>query len=1138
MENLFWISLGIAIGALWVGLRSKSRPDAAWRQRERSARRPDTESPAEAQAEAPSTEDAERMSVQDAMERISTLAKEIREFWHKTNKPEEILEKPQFGEAVETFRAGVPVEERIRRAAGDPLVESMAAESLRTEAPIEDEEPELVRRVLQALENFAPWTQWFALRALGSRMKPADPLLGRLLSTIDGPEWSGISQRFLLECITQRLQAGERPDFVRNLTAIPLGTEDVERLFDQLDEPHRTTMLGELRAWRDAFVDMEYLRQVGKVWTRADTDGVIEHQALGGAVDLVEQAIAQRPQRSSLLVGNAGVGRTSATKAIARKLIDRGFTVFEAGHNELLAGMVYQGQLEGRLSELVERLAGKRVLWVVPGFHLLAWAGRHRYSPSGALDHLLPRIQSGEILVLGLTTPDAYERLVVSMPNCRSALEAVRMRPLDEARTLDVAQRWAEHHAVDDEPRASAATLREAWQLTQQFLQDRAAPGSVLQLLDTARKDQELDDAARPLESVDLIRTLSRLTGLPARILDEGESLDLDAMRRLFTRKVMGQPEAVECLVQRIAMIKAGVTDPTRPLGVFLFAGPTGTGKTEICKAVAEFLFGSAQRMIRIDMSELQSPDALDRLVGVPHEQETKALTDLVREQPFSLILLDEFEKAHARVWDLFLQVFDDGRLTDRRGNVADFRHTIIVMTSNLGAVVPTDTPLGFGGSREFDLGEVERTITRTFRREFLNRIDRVVLFRPLTRQIMRGILDKELSAARERRGLRNRPWAVEWDESAIEFLLDRGFTADLGARPLKRAIEEHVLAPLAQEIVTHQTPAGDQFLFVRSDGSRIAVEFVDPDANFEPEAAPATATTAPVSGAPTLESVALDPNASDVQIRHLRHSLEELRALVEGPDWRAARDVALEATGRPDFWQSPDRFRVLGDLEFRDRVARNLKSTIKLLLRPLPPRLVRKAALRAIMIRRACTALETGDIDDAVLVIESAANGDPDRELVDTLCGMYASWASDRELQCRTLTAERDGRDVHMAWLSISGFGALPSLRNEHGIHMLEVPDRVGFGRDKATVTVFAHTADPNDDDRVDARLRDACARARATPESTRVVRRYRREPSPLVRDAVWGYRSGRLDRVLEGDFDLLGDGTETTSSLAARSE
>ena len=237
-----------------------------------------------------------------------------------------------------------------------------------------------------------------------------------------------------------------------------------------------------------------------------------------------------------------------------------------------------------------------------------------------------------------------------------------------------------------------------------------------------------------------------------------------------------------------------------------------------------------------------------------------------VRKDPFAVVLLDEFEKAAAPIWDIFLQVFDDGRLTDRQGRTVDFRHAVIILTSNLGAT-RIGGRLGFvPGGTAFRADEVQKAVDRAFRREFLNRIDRVVVFRPFERAQMRALLDKELADAMARRGLRGRPWAIEIDDSAYEFIIEQGFSPELGARPLKRAIDRHLLAPLAAAIVGKAVPAGEQFLFVSAPaGTKIEVEFIDPDAE-EPDAAPAKLTIDERDDGHSLDlrTLALAPRSDD----------------------------------------------------------------------------------------------------------------------------------------------------------------------------------------------------------------------------------------------------------------------------------
>jgi ATP-dependent Clp protease ATP-binding subunit ClpC len=989
------------------------------------------------------------MTLQEDLEQVLEPLRSLPKRWRRA---EALLASEPFQQAVALLEPVADLEPYV--GSGDPLVQRVALETLARREP--DEETGLFLLDLQA----GPQTSIFLLRALDRHVKSG--LVSELLMRAS-PVWTKAPLEDLKALIERRgedVRLGDVP---------PDRLSALAHLVDALADVLPRKVVSEARARRAAQIAIEQLAPIGRTWigpaARRLAEGVVEDDAFARDLRALEAAVTTA--RPVLVVGEVGTGRTTRLRALGARLAEHGWGVFEAGAGEVNAGQTYIGELEQRVRFLAGALRGNRVLWIVPDFEQLLWTGTHRHSRTGLLDLVLAALEGAEIHIAGEIDPAAYERLLRARPAVRTAFEPLRVEPASEKATLALAT-------------GDRDVAREALALARQYLPG-ALPGALLSLLEATRRRVAGEPAI-----ADVLATVAERSGMPLRILDERERIDVGELREFFAKRVIGQPEAVECVVERVALIKAGLTDPTRPQAVLLFVGPTGTGKTEIAKALAEFLFGSPDRLIRLDCSEYQTPYSARRVLG-EGEPEDPSLVGRIRRQPFSVVLLDEVEKADPGVWDLFLQVFDDGRLSDPRGEPADFRHAVIVMTSNLGAKVATGG-VGFTPVTGFAEGSVTKAITRAFRPEFLNRIDRTVVFRPLSRPVMRDILASELEAVLIRRGLRGRDWAVEWDDSALEFLLAAGFTPDLGARPLKRAVERHFLTPLALAIASHDYPGGDQFLFVSAGAAGLEVTFVDPDA---PEPA------APAGAPATLRTLAREGGAGRAE---LAATFEAVRERVQADDWQGRKAALLARMGEPGFWDDESRFAVLGEVELRDRIEAGLRGAGSLLgrlsgSRP-PATLVRRAAQRLLLLDAALDALDAGEPSDAVLRVEASAAG---AEFAARVVSMYRAWARERGM---TFEIEAETLRPFKLRAAVGGFAALQILRPEAGLHVLEQPDGSGgFARRRVRVVVEPEDGAPR----------------------ARIVRRYRERPTPLVRDAVRGWRTGRLDLVLGGGFDLI---------------
>jgi ATP-dependent Clp protease ATP-binding subunit ClpC len=541
---------------------------------------------------------------------------------------------------------------------------------------------------------------------------------------------------------------------------------------------------------------------------------------------LLEQHLGSRTRASVLLVGPAGVGKTCLVHELAARNLaregDERLEIYSTSGSRILAGMRYLGEWQERLRNMVAELRERRAALHFESLGELLARGK-----GDGIDlarFLLPAIEAGEATVIAEATPEDVARAGRSHMPLLQALRPLVLAPLGAAPARQALAHVGLRIGRARRLRFADAALDRALDLAERF-DEGCLPGAAVALLRAAASGRPREASPGPgapavVDAGAVTEAFHARTGYPRVLVDPTLPLDPEAVHAHFRSRVLGQEHATVRLAQLVVTLKTNLTDARKPLGSFLLLGPTGVGKTESALALTAFLFGDERRLRRFDMAEYAAPGSARRLLA----DDPQGLVRRTREQPFGVLLLDEIEKADAGVLDLLLQLLGEGRLADERGQRVSFRNTIVVLTSNLGAAT-AGRSLGFGGPGEEARDAHYRAAAAAFfRPELLNRFDQIIAYRPLTHDVVRAIARQALLAALAREGLQRRGTVVEFDEAVVDALVAIGFDPLLGARPLKRAVERHVVAPLAELLGQAHRPVNGLRLRV-SEGGAIEIE-------------------------------------------------------------------------------------------------------------------------------------------------------------------------------------------------------------------------------------------------------------------------------------------------------------------------
>ncbi len=631
-------------------------------------------------------------------------------------------------------------------------------------------------------------------------------------------------------------------------------------------------------------------------------------------IERVIQILARRTKNNPALIGEPGVGKTAIVEGLAQRIIDAdvpapllGKRLLQLDVGSLVAGTMYRGQFEERLKRVIDELKASGSILFIDEVHMLVGAGAAGSSVDAA-NILKPALSRGELQVIGATTLDEYRKHIENDAALERRFQPIMVEEPTVDETIEILRgvrsAYEEHHRLT----ISDAALDAAAHLSSRYVTERFLPDKAIDLIDEsssrvrmykspaaktakdimtqlrearqqlalALEDGRTEDAREIEERVeafenqlerlrtgwdrasspivteeDIAEVISMWTGVPVMQIAQEESRRLLQMEDELRKYIIGQGEAIQAISKAVRRARAGLKDPRRPIGSFMFLGPTGVGKTELTKALARFLFGSEEALIQLDMSEFMERHTVSRLVGAPPGyvgyEESGQLTEALRRRPYSIVVFDEVEKAHPEAHNMLLQIMEEGHLSDARGRKVDFRNAIVVMTSNVGAdMIKRQTSFGFSLKRDEEVEEriayeemrkkLMESLKRVFRPEFINRLDSMIVFRALNMEDIKQIVELELRKVAQR--LEEHDITLTATPAALDSLAEMGFDPEMGARPLKRVIQQKVEDRLSDALLAGDFEDGDSIIVDTVDGE-IVLSLQEVDVPTEAVAAP-----------------------------------------------------------------------------------------------------------------------------------------------------------------------------------------------------------------------------------------------------------------------------------------------------------